>query len=128
MVPSMTPPSELLAGQPIVDPCPGQAHARLGRAVNVVNPLRLQTDFMYSGPSGATSRTGLQDGKATPKVVPTRPRIPMEGPWCRFRREARARADDIDTVVRDGLEALDPNRPIREADIDPPFSSPALDR
>src|SRR5436189_5806180 len=39
----------------------------------------------------------------------------MEGPMCRFRREARAR--DIDTAVVDGLKALDPNRPIREADI-----------
>jgi hypothetical protein len=41
----------------------------------------------------------------------------MEGPWCRFRREARAR-EDIDTVLVDRLKALDPNRPIREADID----------
>ena len=40
----------------------------------------------------------------------------MEGPWCRFRREARAR-EDIDTVLVDRLKALDPNRPIREADI-----------
>jgi hypothetical protein len=43
----------------------------------------------------------------------------MEGPWCRFRREAGARepASDIDTAVVDGLKALDPKRPIREADI-----------
>jgi hypothetical protein len=35
--------------------------------------------------------------------------IPMtEGPWCRFRREARA-VSDIDTVVADSLKALDPN-------------------
>src|SRR5258705_826682 len=40
----------------------------------------------------------------------------MEGPWCRFRREARA-PSDIDTVVVDSLKALDPKRPIREADI-----------
>jgi len=44
----------------------------------------------------------------------------MEGPWCRFRREARAR-EDIDTVLVDRLKALDPNRPIREADIQPAF-------
>jgi hypothetical protein len=40
----------------------------------------------------------------------------MEGPWCRFRREARARGD-IDTAVVDSLKALDLKRPIREADI-----------
>src|SRR3981081_4115266 len=40
----------------------------------------------------------------------------MEGPWCRFRREARP-ASDIDTVVVDSLKALDPEWPIREADI-----------
>ena len=40
----------------------------------------------------------------------------MEGPWCRVRREARARSD-IDTGVVDSLKALDPERPIREADI-----------
>src|SRR5258708_4866918 len=39
----------------------------------------------------------------------------MEGPWCRFRREARAR-EDIDTVAVDSLKALDPEWPIREAD------------
>src|SRR5262249_34971038 len=32
------------------------------------------------------------DGKAAQKIVPPRLRIPMmEGPWCRVRREARAR-------------------------------------
>ena len=41
----------------------------------------------------------------------------MEGPLCRFRREARA-VSDIDTVVVDSLKALDPEWPIREADID----------
>ena len=40
----------------------------------------------------------------------------MEGPWCRFRREARAR-ERLDTAVADSLKALDPGRPIREADI-----------
>jgi hypothetical protein len=39
----------------------------------------------------------------------------MEGPMCRFRREA---ASDIDTAVVDSLKALDPDRPIREADIE----------
>jgi hypothetical protein len=40
----------------------------------------------------------------------------MERPWCRFRREARAR-EDIDTATVGSLKALDPNWPIREADI-----------
>ena len=40
----------------------------------------------------------------------------MEGPWCRFRREARAR--ERHRHRSDGsLKALDPDRPIREADI-----------
>src|SRR4030081_2611165 len=39
---------------------------------------------------------------------------PIQGPWCRFRREARP-ASDIDTVVVDSLKALDPEWPIREA-------------
>ena len=40
----------------------------------------------------------------------------MEGPWCRFRREARARERHRH---RSGgsLKALDPDRPIREADM-----------
>src|SRR5436190_24017362 len=40
----------------------------------------------------------------------------MEGPWCRFRREARARGRHRYRKV-DSLKALDPERPIREADI-----------
>src|SRR5512139_506330 len=40
----------------------------------------------------------------------------MEGPWCRFRREARA-VSDIDTASMEGLKALDPKQPIREADM-----------
>jgi hypothetical protein len=35
--------------------------------------------------------------------------------WCRFRREACA--SDLDTVMADGLKALDLSRPIREADM-----------
>ena len=31
---------------------------------------------------------------------------------------------DIDTVVMDSLKALDPNRPIREADIGCPLARP----
>ena len=43
----------------------------------------------------------------------------MEGPWCRVRREARAREQHQTSTLqwRIGLKALDPERPIREADI-----------
>ena len=40
----------------------------------------------------------------------------MEGPWCRF-EEKHEPVSDIDTVLVGSLKALDPNRPIREADI-----------
>jgi hypothetical protein len=40
----------------------------------------------------------------------------MEGPWCRFRRDARARERGRHRPV-DSLKALDPNGPIREVDI-----------
>src|SRR5215472_17426457 len=40
----------------------------------------------------------------------------MEGPQCRFRREARARERHQHPVV-DGLKVFDPKRPIREADM-----------
>jgi hypothetical protein len=41
---------------------------------------------------------------------------PIQGPWCRIRREARARATSTLQVV-DSLKVLNPQRPIREADI-----------
>ena len=40
----------------------------------------------------------------------------MEGPWCRFRREARARERHRHRMM-DSLKVLDPEWPIREADI-----------
>ena len=42
----------------------------------------------------------------------------MERPWCRFRREARARERRRLPKVVDSLKVLDQNRPFREADID----------
>src|SRR6188768_1739625 len=39
----------------------------------------------------------------------------MEGPWCRFRREARARERHRHRML-DSLKVLDPEVPIREAD------------
>src|SRR6478736_1834522 len=44
----------------------------------------------------------------------------MERPWCRFRREARARERRRLPQVVDSLKVLDPNRPFREADIASP--------
>src|SRR6476469_2985926 len=41
----------------------------------------------------------------------------MERPWCRFRREARARERRRLPQVVDSLKVLDPNRPFREADM-----------
>ena len=40
----------------------------------------------------------------------------MEGPGANS-EEKHEPVSDIDTVVMDSLKALDPNRPIREADI-----------
>ena len=40
----------------------------------------------------------------------------MEGPGADS-EEKRVLASDLDTVMVDSLKALDPNRPIREADI-----------
>jgi hypothetical protein len=56
-------------------------------------------------------------GKAAAKIVPPRSRIPS---WKGLRadsEEKHAPASDIDAVEVDSLKALDPNRPIREADI-----------
>ena len=57
------------------------------------------------------------DGKADPKIVPPRPRIPRwKGPGADS-EEKHEPAGDIDTAAADGLNALDAQRPIREADI-----------
>ena len=56
-------------------------------------------------------------GKAAQKIVPPRPRIPC---WKGLRadsEEKREPVSDIDAGVVDSLKALDPERPIREADI-----------
>src|SRR5215471_18848086 len=42
---------------------------------------------------------------------------PIQGPWCRFRREARARERHQHRAGGYSLKALDLDRPIREADI-----------
>jgi len=56
-------------------------------------------------------------GKADPKIVPPRSRIPSWKGLGADSEEKREPASDIDTVLVDSLKALDPNRPIREADM-----------
>jgi hypothetical protein len=56
-------------------------------------------------------------GKAASKIVPPHSRISSwKGP-CADSEEKHALASDIDTGKMDGPKALDPNRPIREADM-----------
>ena len=57
------------------------------------------------------------DGKAAQKIVPPRPRIPCWKGLGADSEEKREPVSDIDTVVVDSLKALDPERPIREADM-----------
>ena len=57
------------------------------------------------------------DGKADPKIVPPRLRIPWWKSLGADSGEKREPAGDIDTATVDSLKVLDPNRPIREADI-----------
>src|SRR5262245_5964659 len=57
------------------------------------------------------------DGKAVVKIVPPRLRIPLwKGPGADS-EEKHEPASDIDTVAVDSLKALDPQWPIREADL-----------
>src|SRR3974377_291687 len=57
------------------------------------------------------------DGKADPKIVPPRLRIPYWKGLGADSEEKHEPAGDIDAEVVDSLKGLDPNRPIREADI-----------
>jgi hypothetical protein len=57
------------------------------------------------------------DGKADPKIVPPRSRIPYWKGLGAESEEKHEPVSDIDTVLVDSLKALDPSRPIREADI-----------
>src|SRR6476660_520711 len=56
------------------------------------------------------------DGKAARKIVPPRLRIPYWKGLGADSEEKHEPVSDIDTVVVDSLKALDPKRPIREAD------------
>ena len=57
------------------------------------------------------------DGKAAQKIVPPRPRIPWWKGLGADSEEKREPASDVDQQV-ESLIVLDPNRPIREADIE----------
>ena len=59
-----------------------------------------------------------RDGKAAPKIVPPRSRIPYWKGLCAESEEKHEPASDSDTgTLVDSLKVLDPKRPIREADI-----------
>ena len=60
------------------------------------------------------------DGKAVPKIVPPRLRIPWWKGLGADSEEKHEPVSDIDTVLVDSLKALDPKRPIREADLTRP--------
>ena len=57
------------------------------------------------------------DGKADQKIVPPRLQIPYWKGLGADSEEKHEPASDIDTASMDGLKALDPKRPIREADM-----------
>ena len=67
----------------------------------------------------------LLDGKAAQKIVPPRLRIPWWKGLGADSEEKRDPASDINTRVVESLKVLDPNRPIREADIYPGRAAPA---
>src|SRR5258707_5649060 len=56
----------------------------------------------------------LQDGKAAPKIVPPRLRIPCWKGLGADSEEKHEPASDINTEGANSLKALDPKRPIRE--------------
>ena len=58
------------------------------------------------------------NGKAAPKIVPPRLRIPLWKGLGADSEEKHEPASGVDTESVDSLKALDPERPIREADIE----------
>ena len=62
------------------------------------------------------SPLGPADGKVALKIVPPRPRIPCWKGRCADSGEKHEPASNIDAATVDSLKALDPSRPIREAD------------
>ena len=68
----------------------------------------------------------LSNGKADPKIVPPRPRIPCWKGLGANSEEKREPVSDIDTAVVDSLKVLDLKRPIREADMPNELRCPLL--
>src|ERR1022692_4299398 len=64
------------------------------------------------------------DGKAAPKIVPPRLRIPYWKGLGADSEEKHEPVSDINTAVVDSLKVLDLNRPIREATLAVPKGSP----
>jgi hypothetical protein len=62
------------------------------------------------------------DGKAAAKIVPPRLRTPSWTGLGAESEEKREPASDIEAAVVDSLKVLDPERPIREADIAGPVA------
>ena len=56
-------------------------------------------------------------GKAAKEIVPLRSRTPCWKGLGADSEEKHEPASDVDTELVDSLKALDPERPIREADI-----------
>jgi len=56
-------------------------------------------------------------GKVVAKIVPPHSRIPSWKGLCADSEEKHVLAGDVATVKMDGLKVLDPNWPIREADM-----------
>jgi hypothetical protein len=61
------------------------------------------------------------DGKAVSQIVPPRLRIPLWKGLGADSEEKHEPVSGIDTAAADSLKALDPERPIREADMPGPF-------
>jgi len=57
------------------------------------------------------------DGKAAAKIVPPRLRTPSWTGLGAESEEKREPASDVEAAVVDSLKVLDPERPIREADV-----------
>src|SRR5579863_1006559 len=60
-------------------------------------------------------------GKAAAKIAPPHSRIPLWKGLCADSEEKHVLASDVDAVEVDSLKALDPDRPIREADMQGTF-------
>ena len=66
----------------------------------------------------------LSNGKATPKIVPPRLRLPCWKGLAADPEEKHEPASGVHTELVDSLKALDPERPIREADMSCGFEVP----